>query len=325
MNNLAEIRSAHQLIEQAQKIVIVTHIRPDGDAIGSMLGFGLSLEASGKSVQMVSADGVPSTFRFLKGSDRIRTKIEDLAGDIDLIAVVDAAELSRVGTVLEGYSRPQLSIDHHITNTGFAQVNLIDTTAVASAEVLAILLAEWGLPFTQPVAEALLAGLLTDTIGFRTNNMSTRALQTAISLMEYGADLSEIYRKALLQRSYSAIQFWGYGLSRLQREGRIVWATLTMEERKLAGYSGRDDADLINVLSSIEDMDVAVIFVEQPDGSVKVSWRAQREVDVSVIAQNFGGGGHRAASGATVPGPLAEAQSSVLKYTREFSVPNAVL
>lgn len=315
-----EITAARQLIHEARNVLVVTHIRPDGDAIGSMLGFGLSLEAAGKSVQMVSGDGVPSTFRFLAGSDRIRTQIEDCAGGFDLIAVVDAAEMSRVGTVLDGLPQPMLNVDHHVTNTEFAQVNLIDTNAVASAEMLAILLPEWGLPVPKSTADALLTGLLTDTIGFRTNNMSTRALQTAISLMNYGADLPELYRRALLQRSYSAIQFWGHGLSHLQRDGRIVWATLTMEGRKQAGYSGRDDADLINVLSSIEEMDIALVFVEQPDGSVKVSWRAHNDVDVSVIAQHFGGGGHRAASGATLPGPLAEAQAKVLNGTRDYIV-----
>lgn len=313
------ILAARQLIQEAVNVLVVSHIRPDGDAIGSLLGLGLSLEAAGKSVQMVSGDGVPSTFRFLTGSDRIRTQVEELPGGFDLIAVVDASEISRVGTVLEGFPQPGINIDHHITNTYFAKVNLVESQAVASAEMLALLLPDLGLTITKPVAEALLTGLLTDTIGFRTSNMSTRALNVAVTLMDKGANLPDIYQQALFQRSFQAMRFWGSGLSHLQRDGSLVWTTLTMEDRKQAGYSGRDDADLINILSSISKTDVAVIFVEQPDGSVKVSWRANGGIDVSGIAQNFGGGGHRAAAGATLPGPLAEVQGIVLNTTRELA------
>ncbi len=314
-----EAPAARKLIEEAQRILVVTHIRPDGDALGSLLGFGLTLEAAGKEVQMVSGDGVPATFRFLPGSDKIRTQAEDLPLGFDLIVVVDAAEISRVGTVLDGFPQPQLNIDHHITNTQFAQVNVVESDAVACAEVITLLMPDMGLPISQPAAEALLTGMLTDTIGFRTNNMSARSLRVAASLMELGANLPEIYKRALLQRSYQAVRFWGSGLSNLQREGRMVWATLTMEDRKLSGYSGRDDADLTNVLSSISGADIALIFVEQSDDTVKVSWRAPGGQDVSGVAQSFGGGGHRAAAGATVPGSLAGVQAAVLKATRELS------
>ncbi len=315
-----EVCNARQLIQSATNIVVVTHIRPDGDAVGSLLGLGLALEAAGKSVQMISGDGVPSTFRFLAGSDRIRTHIEELSGVLDLVVVVDASELSRTGTVLEGYPSPHINIDHHPTNTFFAGINLVEVTAVACAEMIALLLPDLGLTTDKPVAEALLAGMLTDTIGFRTNNMSTRALNVASSLMDKGANLSEIYQKVLLQRSFQAMRIWGSGLSNLQRDGRIVWTALTLEDRKIAGYPGRDDADLINILSSISDIDISLIFVEQPDGNVKVSWRAASTIDVSGVAQWFGGGGHRAAAGATMPGPLAEAQKKVLEVTRKLAL-----
>jgi phosphoesterase RecJ-like protein len=315
-----EIRAARQLIQSATNILVVTHIRPDGDAIGSLLGFGLALESARKSVQMVSSDGVPATFRFLAGSDRIRTQPKESADGIDLIIVVDASELSRTGTVLDGLPTPHINIDHHPTNTQFAGINLVEVTAVACAEMIALLLPGLGLSINKPVAEALLAGMLTDTIGFRTNNMSARALRVASTLMDKGANLSEIYQKVLLQRSYQAMRFWGFGLSNIQRDERLVWTTLTMEDRKLAGYSGRDDADLINILSSITDVDISVIFVEQPDGNVKVSWRAAGNIDISGVAQGFGGGGHRAAAGATLPGPLAEAQRSVLEVTRKLAI-----
>ncbi|HEX7973100.1 MAG TPA: DHHA1 domain-containing protein, partial [Anaerolineales bacterium] len=169
---------------------------------------------------------------------------------------------------------------------------------------------------TQPVAAALLTGLITDTLGFRTSNMNPRALRLAADLMEQGVDLPELYRQALFQRSFEATRYWGYGLRQLQREGRLAWTSLTQADRQAVGYPGRDDADLINILSSIEDVDVVVIFVEQPNQHVKVSWRAQPGFDVSQVALSFGGGGHPAASGADVSGSIEEVRPRVLDSTR---------
>ena len=171
------------------------------------------------------------------------------------------------------------------------------------------------------VAAALLTGLITDTLGFRTSNVQPNSLRLAASLMETGVDMPDLYRRTLVTRSFEATRVWGAGLSTLAREGRMVWATLTMADRKAAGYNGRDDADLINVLASIEDADIALIFVEQPNHHVKVSWRAQNGFDVSQVALQFGGGGHPPASGADITGKLADVQASVLVATRALLYP----
>jgi phosphoesterase RecJ-like protein len=138
--------------------------------------------------------------------------------------------------------------------------------------------------------------------------------------MEHGGDLAELYHQALVKRSFEATRFWAAGLNQLERDGRLVWTTLTQADRKAAGYSGRDDADLINVLSSIEDTDIAVIFVEQTHSSVKISWRAQPGFDVSKLAVKFGGGGHPAASGAEIQGNLETIRTVVLKATSEILI-----
>ena len=124
-----------------------------------------------------------------------------------------------------------------------------------------------------------------------------------------------MYNQALVRRSYEAALYWAQGLSHLQRKDRIIWTSLTLEDRLKAGYTGNDDADLINMLSTIDDMDISVIFVEQKEGRVKVSWRAQPGVDVSQIAFQFGGGGHPAASGAEIQGSLEDVQEKVLQAT----------
>ncbi len=316
--NKAWIHTLSQKFQTAEKILIVSHIRPDGDAVGSVLGLGLSLQSIGKQVQMVLADGVPPSFRHLPGADQLRRHPD---GKFDLICVVDCSDLQRTGNALNGYSQPDLNIDHHVTNLYFARLNLVDPQAVATAEILAELIKAIHLPMPPSVAAALLTGLITDTLGFRTSNVSPNSLRLAASLMETGVDMPELYRRALITRSFEATRFWGAGLSTLVKEGRMVWATLTMADRNAAGYNGRDDADLINVLASIEDTDIALIFVEQPNHHVKVSWRAQTGFDVSQIALQFGGGGHPFASGADIIGELADVQASVLVATRALLYP----
>lgn len=301
---------------EAQKILITSHVRPDGDAVGSLLGLGLALENAGKSVQMVLADGLSANFRYLEGSDRVRKELED---DFDTFITVDCADFKRLGKPFQSLGQPDINIDHHITNERFGKLNLIEGKAVATASILAEYLPEWGYEVTQPIAAALLTGIITDTLGFRTSNITPDALRQSADLMATGVDMSEVYMRGLVRRSLSAARYWGAGLSSLQSSDGIVWSTLSLEDRKAAGYGGNDDADLINMISSIENHKVGMIFVEQHNNHVKISWRAlEREVDVSPVATYFGGGGHAAAAGADIPGSLDEIQSKVLGKTREL-------
>jgi len=309
------IQSTHKQLQAANRILVVSHIRPDGDAVGSLLALGLALQSVGKDVQMVLSDGVPRDFRHLKGSDKVLTWPQ---GDFDYIAVVDCSDLERTGSALNGYSIPDLNIDHHPTNLNYARLNLVESDAVATAEMLSGYLPQFGLPITKPIAEALLTGLITDTIGFRTVNMTPKALRVAADLMETGVDLPALYQRTLLSRSLNAVRYWGVGLSKISANGRLVWTTLTLEDRQQVGYPGRDDADLINVLSTIEDTDIALILIEQTDERIKVSWRSKPGFDVSQIALNFGGGGHKTAAGAEIDGSLKEVQSKVLNMTQSL-------
>ena len=306
-------RKAVEKIQQSNRILLVTHIKPDGDAVGSLLGLGLALQESGRQVQMVIEDGIPLSLRRLTGSDQIRKKAE---GEFDLVIFVDCSDLGRVGKALDGKPAPDINIDHHITNEEFAELNLVDAHAVATAEIIYALLNDLELSLTPPVAAALLTGLITDTLGFRTSNVRPETFYLVARLMETSVDLPELYRRALVSRSFEAVKFWSFGLAKLEQADRLVWTSLTMNDRRAANYPGRDDADLINVLSSIDEMDVSMIFVEQPNGNIKVSWRAQPGFDVAVVAKEFGGGGHAAAAGAEIPGAMQEVQDKALERTR---------
>jgi len=313
MSEQDTIRAIGRSLREAQRVLVVSHVRPDGDAVGSLLGLGLALEQASKEVQMVLADGVPSSFRGLEGARRVLRKPQ---GSFDLIALVDCADLTRVGGALEGLPPPDINIDHHVTNLNFAKLNLVAPEEVATSAILAEHLPGWGFELSRAVASALLTGIVSDTLGFRTSNMTPKALRLAAILMERGANLPELYNRALSRRSFQAARYWGEGLSRLQRDGRMVWTTLTLDDRQRADYSGNDDADLVNVLSAIDDHDIAIIFIEQNDNKVKVSWRSVPGYDVSKLAIKFGGGGHPAAAGAEIPGRLEDVQREVLNATR---------
>lgn len=300
----------------SDRILIASHVRPDGDAIGSLIGLGLALEDAGKQIQMVLTDGASSSFRYLQGSDRIKTAPE---GETDTFITVDCADFKRLGKTFEAYRPPDINIDHHITNEKFGRLNLIEGEEVATAAILTNHLPAWGLKITQPIATALLTGIITDTLGFRTANMTPEALRQAATLMETGVDMSEIYMRSLVRRSFASAKYWGAGLAGLETKHDMVWATLTLADRKKAGYGGNDDADLINVISAIDNNKVGMIFVEQNENRVKVSWRAlEAGIDVSPVAKHFGGGGHAAAAGADIEGALAEIRQAVLKTTREM-------
>lgn len=301
------------LFSKAKSIVIVSHIRPDGDAIGSMLGLANALRLAGKDVQTVLQDPVPERFINLPGANLVGNLIK---GNPDLAVVVDSSDPNRVGNVF-GSRKPDLVIDHHMTNLNFGKLNLVDSDAEATAIILAKRLPIWGLSIDKAVAECLLTAILTDTIGFRTISVNPDSLRIAASLMEKGADLHTLYYQSLLGRTASELRYWGQGLQDLQLVDGLLWASLSLADRQKAGYFEDDDAELINELANTNGALISLIFVEQRGGSTKVSWRSKEGIDVSKIAYSFGGGGHMAASGADIKGSMEEVRARVLERTRE--------
>ncbi len=299
-------------IAESDRILVVSHVRPDADAAGSLLGLGLALQLAGKTVQMVLVDGADN-FDYLPGSELIVSKAE---GEFDMIVVVDCSDPSRVGDALEEYRKPDLVVDHHKTNLEFGTINIVEPAQVATAAILYDHLPAWGLAFDPDVASCLLAGIVGDTIGFQTSNVDSSVMRRAAALMDLGADLSYIYREELVMKSYNAVKYWGAGLSRLAHEDGLVWTYLTLADREKMGYAGNDDADLVNVLSSVKEAEIALIFIEQLQNKVKVSWRARPGLDVSGIALSFGGGGHAAAAGADIDGDMEDVIRRVLVKTR---------
>ena len=311
MNNLT-LEQIRQKISQAESILITSHVRPDGDAVSSTLAFGIALQENGKEVQMVLADGVPTALRFLTGWEHIRKASPDSP---NLVIALDSADRDRIGAAVDEETEIDINIDHHTTNTQFGRLNLVESGVVATCAILAEIFPALGLQITPKIAEILLAGILTDSQGFRTLNTTADSLRIAADLIDSGANLSALYEQALGRHSIEATRYWGVGLSKLQNKNGIVWVSLSIEDRNSVGYRGRDDAELVNVLASIENAKIAIVIIEQDAKTAKVSWRGQAGVDVSQIAASFGGGGHVAAAGAMIAGSLHEVEGKVIEAT----------
>jgi phosphoesterase RecJ-like protein len=301
-------------IAESDRFLLASHVRPDADAAGSLLGFGLALELAGKNVQMVLDDGA-GKFQYLPGAEKIQREAE---GKFDMVIVVDCSDPDRVGDALNGYGKPDLVVDHHKTNVNFGDFNIVESSQAATAAILYDHLPAWGLAFNPDVAACLLSGIIGDTIGFRTSNVDSGLMRRAAALMDLGADLSYIYREELVIMPFVAAKYWGAGLKRLAYDDGLVYTCLTLADREEIGYAGNDDADLVNVLSSVREAEIALIFIEQAQNKTKVSWRARPGLDVSGIAFKFGGGGHAAAAGADIDGSLQEVMGLVIDETRKL-------
>lgn len=302
-------------LAQAQNIAIAAHIRPDGDAVGSMLGLAQGLREQGKNVQTVLQDFADEKFLGLAGATEIQTRITK---PYDYLIVVDCADRERVGNVLDGIEKVDLVVDHHISHINFGVIDVVESDYEATALMLYDFMPKWGLPLSKASAECLMAGILTDTIGFRTSNTSTKSLHAVAEMMDMGINLPETYFKVLSSRTYPELRYWAQGLGKLVFENGLVWTALTLEDREKSGYQSDDDADLINHLSSMQGAKMAIIFVEQKGGTVKVSWRSVPGVNVSVLAESFGGGGHAAAAGADISGSLEETINRVLVQSKAY-------
>ncbi len=300
----------------ARTAAIVSHINPDGDAVGSLLGLGHMLHAAGLRVTLALADPVPDNLRFLPGADTI---IRRVAERPDVLIAVDSGDRERLGDAVPADWAVDLNIDHHKTNTDYGRVNVVVPDAPSTTAVLAEHAAAWGLRILPAAAQALLTGLLTDTLGLRTASVTPDTLRLAARLMEHGADLSTAFYEALVARSFAEIRYLGRGKARAQMDGRVIWSYLTRADRAETGFAVPDDAGLVNALLVAREADLAVVFIETDDPQVvKISWRAKAGWDVGELARAFGGGGHAAAAGARVQGSLDAVRAQVLAATVAF-------
>ena len=320
MPHESDLNDIRETIASARKIAVFSHIRPDGDTIGSALGLGWALAENGKQVQIICEDEIPPHFCFLFPPDA-NPFLRQPSEAFDCSIVVDVSDLRRTGSyfnTLEGRI-PDICFDHHVSNPGFARQNWIEPDSPATACVLYGLLPKLGLSLSKRIASALLCGIITDTLGFSTSNTNAAVLHAGADLVNAGADIFTITQNALKAHSTQAARYWGYGLTNMQKDGEILWSVLSLADRHASAYPDNDDADFVNYLSCDDDSSIALLFVEQSSLETKVSWRGKPGQDVQKIAAAFGGGGHKAAAGATLKGSLDEVIREVLQRTKEMA------
>lgn len=316
MTKKSILRQASQLILGARRPLLACHVAPDGDALGSLTGLSRALRQLDLSPIPACADTVPAGFDYIPGVDAI---VQDVTGPFDLVIAVDCSDLRRLGSLskLPNFSQyPLINIDHHITNVDFGDVNLVDPEASSTAEVILQLLDHLEVELDETLATSLLVGIVTDTRGFRTTNVTPRVLEAALRLTREGASLSYVSQRGLDRRPVAAVRLWGAALSHMRFGQDIIWTNIPVTMRREMGYHGNGDAGLASFLVSADEAAVSVVFVEQEDGSIDVGMRAMPGFDVAQLALRFGGGGHALAAGFSIAGPLEEAEQRVLEALR---------
>ncbi|MGC2297454.1 MAG: DHH family phosphoesterase [Acidobacteriaceae bacterium] len=308
------LQAVLDVVRRGERFAIGSHARPDGDAVGSMLGCGLVLDQLGKHADLVSADPVPLIYRGLPCAAKIR-HARHLEGDYDAVILLecDGIQRSRLAG-LEG--RFLVNIDHHATGRSFANVNWIDVEACAVAQMVYRLATAAGADMTPEIAACLYAAVLTDTGSFCYEGTDAQAFELARELVGHGADPAGIAREVYFSNPLSKMLLLGAALSNLRREGRLAWLWVTNDDMTRAGAAEEDCEGIVNYAIAIGGVEAAVLLRELPDHRVRLSLRSKGQLDVARIAASFGGGGHLHAGGCTLEGPLREASEKILATMR---------
>lgn len=312
------LRLAWETMASGRIILIATHANPDADAVASVLAVRLLLEGAGRALVVTTGDGrVPRTLHFLPAVDQLAEPKLTSENRFDRIVLVDCADPSRLGPLFQEFpswfdgSIPMVNIDHHVTNTRFGTVDLVDPDASATTEILTELVIELGLPLTPALATCLLTGIYGDTLGLQTSSTRPKTMRLAAHLLEAGANLPEIVTHLFRQKPFSTVRLWGLALARARFEGPVVWTEITPEMLKESGATAAEGEGIVNFLSGTEGALTAIMFYRQPDGW-RVSLRSTSDaVDVARIASQYGGGGHSRAAGCRLP-PGEEARQAFL-------------
>ncbi len=294
-------------LRHAGSVVVCAHVRPDGDAIGSVLGITLALREAGISAIPTLADAAPApaSYAFLPGF-ALFAQAEELETP-DVFVALDTPNLARLGSAGELAQRAGtlISIDHHPDHDGFGDLNLVDTAAAASAQMIWTLLSSLGVAATPDIALCLYVGLMTDTGRFQYDNTNAEALRTAAALLEAGASAAEASRLVFQERSAGSLALEARALSRLTlaNDGHVAYTWITSDDFDETGAMSSETETLPDAVRVLGGIDVSLLLRIE-DGEIRGNLRAKTGFDVGSVAREFGGGGHRAAAGFTFAGTM---------------------
>jgi len=311
-----------EMVRAHRRFLLTTHVRPDGDGIGSMLALAEALEQHGKECDLVIASVFPPRYAFLDPSQRIARFVPpgDRWRSAEAVLVLDTGtwnQLDTFGPFLRELAVPKAVIDHHQTQDDLGAVRLIDVTAEATGRLTREAIAALGYPLTPSVASHLFVAVAMDTGWFRHANTTPATYALASELVQAGARPESLYDELFERNSLPRLKLMGLVLDRLQVTGggKLAYSEVRHGDYQSTNATPQDTEDLVNFTRSVAGVEVGLLFMEQPRGGVKVSFRS-RSIDVARLAERFGGGGHRLASGATLHASLDEARARVLDAVR---------
>lgn len=304
-------------LEPVKTVLVASHLRPDGDALGSTIAFALWLKSLGKEVTAWNEDGMLEKFRYLPEAD-IVAQPSGTGNKFDAFVALDTSVKNRLGTVLEAIEEPALFInmDHHISNGRFGSLNYIDATSPATGEIVFEFLRAVGADITPEIAANLYAAISTDTGSFQYPNTTARTFRVAAELIEAGVDVGALSQRMYDSQPRRRLELLRHALNeaKFSPDEKVVSFKLTQADVEKLGVLPEDNEGIIDHLRSVDSVVAAAFFEDLGDNKVRVSSRSKdRRVDVCKVCAVFGGGGHALAAGARMSGPIEDAQERFLK------------
>lgn len=304
-----------KLIDESNSILLLTHESPDGDAIGSVLGFYHYLVSINKTVDMVILD-IPKVFDFLPSINRV---VDNTNKTYDLGIVLDCASKERIGQKEDLFSRCKntICIDHHISNTNYCDVNLVEGNISSCCQVVYYLFKEWNVPVSKEIGEPLISGVLTDTNGFGINNVDKNTYNLAADILDLGVNIHNIFNKVLCKKTMSQYELMRIAMDRLEflHDKKIAVTYILKSDFDKVGAIQGEHEGIVDIGRNVEGVEVSIFLRE--DNGFTVSLRSTGTVDVSKIASSIGGGGHFMASGAKLYGTLEETKETIINETKK--------
>ena len=306
-----------RVLREHNRFAILSHVRPDGDALGCQIALALSLQQLGKEVRVWNEDGMLEKYSFLPRAELL-TKPPAVPEDVDVAVALDTAIQNRLGTAFAAVrsAKMWINIDHHLSNPGYGDLVYVDPTAPATGQIIFDLIKSQGFPFNREIAENLFAAISTDTGSFQYPKTSARTFEIASQLVCTGIDVGRLNQQLYENYPRRRIELLRELLRtmRFESDGRVANFSLSLKTAAALQVLPEDNEGLIDHLRAIRGVIVAVFFEELSDGKVRVSMRSKTDaIDVCAICQKFGGGGHTLAAGARVRGTLAEVEQKVLE------------
>ncbi len=300
-------------INNAKSIYIASHIQPDGDNIGSLLGLGLALKNINNNVFFLKTDNIPTDFLFLPGVDLIKDYDDN---DIDLLITLDCSDEERLGDNRKLLTKAKtiINIDHHISNTNYGDINIVDTEAAATCEIVFRLIKKLCVDIDKDIATCLYTGISTDTGSFMYENANEETHLIAAELLRIGIDKQEININIWQNQSLIKTKLFIKTLETLETyfDDKVAIVQITRDNLRSIGASMEDSEGIVSFIRDIANVEVAIMLKEFEENEIKVSMRSKKYIDVSQICSLFSGGGHKKASGCTIKSNIEEAKKQLI-------------